>query len=137
MGELIELVLHADVAIGEFTTYGMLIYLILFSIIFIETGLVVVTFFPGDGLLFSTGMMPASGELNFSILFLLLSVATILGNTSNYLIGKFLGVRFFTKEKSERNHYLKKAFIYYGKNAIQAIFVSQFISFLLWQELLP
>lgn len=131
MEELLELTLNADVVIGELiATYGTLIYLILFSIIFIETGLVIVTFFPGDGLLFSAGIMAASGELNFVVLFLLLSVATILGNTSNFLIGGFLGSKFFKKEKAIRNHYLEKSFIYLEKNGYKAIVASRFFPFL-------
>ena len=130
MGDFFELMLKSDIIIGELiATYGTLIYWILFLIIFIETGLVVVTFFPGDGLLFSAGIMAALGELNFSILVLLLSVATILGNTSNYLIGRFVGIRFLKKDKAKRNQYLEKSFIYYERNASTAIFASRFIPF--------
>ncbi len=130
MGEFIELMLNADEVIGELiTTYGTLVYLILFTIIFIETGLVVVTFFPGDAILFSAGIMAASGELNLSILLLLLSFASILGNTSNYLIGHFLGVRFLKKEKSQRNQYLEQSFIFFKKHGDKAIVASRFIPF--------
>ena len=113
MGEFLELMLNADEVIGELiTTYGLLVYLILFTIIFIETGLVVVTFFPGDAILFSAGIMAASGELDLSVLLFLLSVASILGNTSNYLIGHFLGIKFLKKESAQRNQYLEKSFIF-------------------------
>ena len=130
MGEFIELMLNADEVIGELiTTYGTLVYLILFSIIFIETGLVVITFFPGDAILFSAGIMAASGQLNLSVLLFFLSVATILGNTSNYLIGNFLGLRFFKKVNAKRNQYLEKSFIFFNTYGDKAILVSRFIPF--------
>ena len=131
MEEILDLMLNSDELIGDIiNTYGTLTYLILFSIIFIETGFVVTNFFPGDGLLFSAGILAASGELNFSILLILLSFATILGNTSNYMIGKYVGKRFFKKEKARRNHYLEKSIIYYEKNETKAIVTSRFIPFL-------
>ncbi len=130
MGEFLELMLNADEVIGELiTTYGLLVYLILFTIIFIETGLVVVTFFPGDAILFSAGIMAASGELDLSVLLFLLSVASILGNTSNYLIGHFLGIKFFKKESAQRNQYLEKSFIFFKTHGNKAILVSRFIPF--------
>lgn len=126
-----DLMLNAEEYIVELiTNYGSLIYLILFSIIFIETGLVVFTFFPADALLFTAGIMAASGELNFPSLPLLLSIATILGNTSNFLIGNYLGRNFFKKERARRSHYIERSFIYFEKNRIKAIVVSRFFPFL-------
>lgn len=131
MDELLNLMLNADETISEIVDqHGTLTYLIVFAIIFIETGLVVVTFFPGDGLLFSVGILAASGEMNLWTLLVLLIVATVLGNTSNYLIGRFIGKRFFRKQKIRRNQYLSKAFDYYEKYGVWAIVMSRFFPFL-------
>jgi len=131
MEELFRMMVHADELIGDLVAqYGTLTYLILFTIVFVETGLVVVTFFPGDGLLFSAGILAASGELSLAILLILLTLATILGNTSNYLIGRFVGVRLFRKEKAKRNHYLAKAFTYYEKYGGKAVILSRFFPFM-------
>ncbi len=131
MNELLSLMLNADEMIGEWAAqYGTLIYLILFTIIFVETGLVVVTFFPGDGLLFSVGILAAAGELDLCILLILLTLATILGNMSNYLIGRTLGKRFFKKEKAERNQHLSRAFYYYERYGGPAVSLSRFFPFL-------
>ena len=94
MAELLEWMTHADQMLGELIfRYGWVTYLILFLIIFIETGLVVIAFFPGDGLLFSAGLFAAAGSLELAILLPLLSIATISGNISNYYIGRYLGRR--------------------------------------------
>lgn len=131
MEELLSLMLHADEMISEVVSrYGTMTYLIVFAIIFIETGLVVVTFFPGDGLLFSLGVLAAAGDLNLGILLILLALATFLGHTSNYLIGRFLGGRFFRKAKAQRSLYLSKANHYYEKHGGTAIIWSRFFPFL-------
>jgi len=130
MEELINLILNADEGIIELIiTYGSLVYLKLFSIIFIETGLVIANFLPGDTTLFTAGMMAALGELNLSVLLISLSAATILGNTSNFFIGNFLGKKFLKKERARRNRYLKKSFVYFENNSAKAITVSRFIPF--------
>lgn len=130
MQELLDLLLNIDETIVELiVTYGSLIYFILFSIIFIETGIVIANFLPGETALFSAGMMAASGELDLTLLLLSLTIATILGNTSNYMIGVLFGMKFFKRESSRRNHYLEKSFIYFEKNSTKAILVSRFIPF--------
>ena len=122
MAEFWNLLLNAEDLLQQiFTEYGSWTYLIVFAIIFIETGLVVVTFFPGDGLLFSLGIFAATGDLSLSILFVLLICATFLGNTSNYYIGRTTGNRFISKLTTKRNQYLLKAkehYERYGKSAI-------------------
>jgi len=136
MEQIIELILNSDEAIIELiTTYGSLVYLILFSIIFIETGLVIANFLPGDTALFSAGMMAASGELNLSLLLLILSVATILGNTSNFLIGNYFGMKFFKTKRARRNKHIDKSIKYFEKNSTKAIVVSRFIPF--FRSLIP
>ncbi len=131
MEEIIQFMLNADQAIFSVVhQYGHWIYVILFSIIFIETGLVVVTFFPGDTLLFSAGMLAASGDLSLMILLPLLILATILGNTSNYFIGRAIGKKFFKNEIPRRNRYLNKARNYYERYKGQAVLWSRFIPFM-------
>ena len=131
MQEIIELMIHADQLISDIVSrYGTLTYLILFAIIFIETGLVVVTFFPGDGLLFSAGILAASQDLDLTSLLILLSLATILGHISNFFIGRFLGERFFRKQDEKRYYYLTKAKNYYDKWGNISIIASRFFPFM-------
>jgi membrane-associated protein len=109
---LVDLFLHLDKHLGEvIKNYGTWTYAILFVIIFCETGLVVTPFLPGDSLLFAAGALAHSGELNPVWLFLLLSVAAILGDTVNYWIGAIVGprafsgnIRFLKREHLERTH---------------------------------
>lgn len=131
MSELLNLMLKADEMIGQIVQeYGTLTYLILASIIFIETGFVVIMFFPCDGILFSAGMMAANGKLDLWLLLLLLSIATTLGHTSNYFIGHFLGTRYFRKSKLMKTMYLQKALDYYKKYGALAVFFSRYIPFM-------
>jgi len=99
--ELIDFILHVDVHLGEMiANYGMLIYAILFSIIFAETGLVVTPFLPGDSLLFAAGMFAALGSLHIGWLFFLLWLASFFGDNTNYWIGRFFG------QKIVDNHHI-------------------------------
>jgi len=87
--QFIDILLHVDVYIGElFKNYGPWVYIILFVVIFCETGLVVTPFLPGDSLLFTLGALNNSMDLRMA--YILLIGAAILGNTSNYFIGKFI-----------------------------------------------
>ncbi len=98
--ELIDFILHVDEHLLEFITqYGVWIYAILFLIIFVETGLVVMPFLPGDSLLFAAGALAAStGVMDPWILGILLFTAAVLGDTLNYHIGKYIGPRVFELE---------------------------------------
>lgn len=98
--ELIDFILHVDDHLLEFiANYGVWIYGILFLIIFVETGLVVMPFLPGDSLLFAAGALAAStGAMDPWILFILLFLAAVLGDTLNYHIGKYIGPRVFEIE---------------------------------------
>ena len=80
-------------------TYGLLTYAILFIIIFLETGVVVTPFLPGDSLLFVAGALAASGSLDVILLFGLLTIAAIAGDTANYWIGHYGGRRLFEKDR--------------------------------------
>lgn len=110
--------------------YGHWIYFLLFSIIFIETGLVVVSFFPGDTLLFSAGMLASTGDLSIVMLLPLLILATVLGHTSNYFIGRFVGSSFFEKKGIGLSKYLQRADRYYQKYGGQAVIWSRFVPFM-------
>ena len=128
--ELIDFILHVDDHLLEFiTNYGIWIYAILFLIIFVETGLVVMPFLPGDSLLFAAGALAAStGVMDPFVLVMLLFTAAVLGDTLNYHIGKFIGPRVFEMESRFINkkhlHYTQKFFEKHGgKTIIFARFV--------------
>lgn len=97
--ELLGLILHIDKALGlMLEQYGALVYVLLFAIVFAETGLVVFPFLPGDTLLFIAGAFCASGLMSAPLLMALLITAAVTGNTLNYLIGRALGQRVFTRD---------------------------------------
>ncbi|MDK1684925.1 DedA family protein [Acinetobacter terrestris] len=128
--ELLDFILHVDDHLLEFiTNYGIWIYAILFLIIFVETGLVVMPFLPGDSLLFAAGALAAStGAMDPVVLVILLFTAAVLGDTLNYHIGKFVGPRVFEMESRfiNRQHliYTQKFFEKHGgKTIIFARFV--------------
>ena len=102
---LVDLFLHLDVYLDAvIRDYGVWTYLLLFTVIFIETGLVITPFLPGDSLLFAAGTFASLGSLNVVLLWGLLFVAAILGDTVNYWIGNRLGLRIFDTD----NRLLKK-----------------------------
>src|SRR6188508_3509224 len=93
---LVDFVLHVDRYLESFVrTYGAWVYALLFAIIFIETGVVVMPFLPGDSLLFVVGAMCAVGLMSLPLVLALLWVAAVLGNQSNYAIGRRIGPRVF------------------------------------------
>jgi len=121
--------LHVDRHLLEFaTTYGIWIYALLFLIIFLETGVVVTPFLPGDSLLFATGALAAAGVIDIVAVLSLLTAAAILGDNTNYFIGRTVGPRVF-KEKSrwlKREHLLRTQEFYTkhgGKTVVLARFV--------------
>ena len=102
---LIDLFLHLDKHLHEIiSNYGTLTYVILFGVIFAETGFVFTPFLPGESLLFAAGTFAALGSLNVHLLFLLLTVAAILGDTVNYWVGSYRGPKVFDK----KSRFLKK-----------------------------
>jgi membrane-associated protein len=122
-------VLHLDAKLGEIiAAYGAWTYLILFTVIFCETGLVVTPFLPGDSLLFAAGTLAGRGNLNLGILLAALAAAAIVGDNVNYWIGRYIGprafsseVRFLKREHLDRTHrFFEK---YGGKTIILARFV--------------
>ncbi len=127
--ELIDLVLHVDKHLLEFCSdYGNLTYVILFAIIFVETGLVVMPFLPGDSLLFAAGAMAATGCFDPILLVGLLFVAAFLGDTLNYHIGKFIGDKAFTRDyKFIKKKHLLATQAFYEKHGGKTIIIARFI----------
>ena len=128
--QIFDFILHIDVHLKEIiTTYGVWTYAILFAIIFSETGLVIAPFLPGDSLLFAAGAFAATGSFDVLWLFLLLSMAAIIGNIVNYSIGNYLGpsimqkknIRFINKEYLERTHK------FYEKHGGKTLIVARFV----------
>ena len=101
MMQLLEFVLHVDRYLGNFVThYGAWVYALLFLIIFVETGLVVMPFLPGDSLLFVVGALCGTGHLSLPWVMGLLVVAAIAGDQLNYRIGRYFGPKVFQWENS-------------------------------------
>src|SRR3954465_14339362 len=109
IGLLLDFVLHVDKHLETFVSnYGAWVYALLFLIIFVETGVVVMPFLPGDSLLFVVGALCGAGLMSLPITLVLLVAAAILGNQSNYQIGHYFGPRVFQWENSR--FFNKKAF---------------------------
>ena len=109
--------------------YGILTYVILFIIIFIETGLVVMPFLPGDSMLFAAGALAAIGSMNIFTLLIVVYLAAILGDTANYYIGKKIGKKILEKEEVRfiNKEYLIKAQKFYEKHGSMTIVIARFI----------
>lgn len=127
---IIDFVLHLDHYLNLIIEWaGIWTYLILFVVIFIETGLVVTPFLPGDSLLFAAGAIAALGTtLNPVLLFVLLAVAAILGDTANYWIGHFIGEKAFTvNSRFLKKEHLDRTQAFYNKHGGKTIFLARFI----------
>ncbi len=130
---LIDFILHVDVHLANFVqAYGPWVYALLFAIIFVETGVVVMPFLPGDSLLFVVGTLAGAGLLNFPLVVALLMVAAVLGNQCNYAIGRHFGPRVFQWENSR--FFNKAAFdaahAFYEKYGGITIVAARFMPFL-------
>ena len=125
--ELIDFILHVDEHLLEFIT----IYAILFLIIFVETGLVVMPFLPGDSLLFAAGALAVStGAMNPWLLGVLLFIAAVLGDTLNYHIGKYIGPRVFEMNSRFINkEHLLKTQAFFDKHGGKTIIFARFVPF--------
>jgi membrane-associated protein len=129
--ELIYFVLHIDVMMeGWIHNYQNWTYLILFMIIFCETGLVVTPFLPGDSLLFAAGAFAAkdSHPLNIAIIVFLLIAAAFSGDNTNYFIGRFLGLKVYEKDyRLIKKEYLIKTHAFYEKHGGKALIIARFM----------
>jgi membrane-associated protein len=128
--ELFSLLLHFDKALQSIITlFGPLTYVLLFLIIFAETGLVVTPFLPGDSLIFAVGTLAGGNYLNILLSYLVLLGAAILGDTVNYWIGYHLGDRVFSKKNSRifKPEYLEKTSEFYAKHGGKTIILARFV----------
>jgi membrane-associated protein len=123
-------ILHLDKSLTYIIqSYGVWTYLLIFLIIFCETGLVVTPFLPGDSILFATGALSAIGSLNFWTLYFIFFLAAVLGDTANYYIGNKIGTSILEKEnvKFINKEYLNKAHKFYEKHGSLTIVIGRFI----------
>ena len=130
LGNIIGIFLHLDKHLKiVIESYGIWTYLILFLIIFCETGLVVTPFLPGDSLLFAAGNFAAIGLFDPLLLILVLSGAAILGDSLNYFIGRSMGPKVFRKENSRifKKEYLDKTHRFYEKYGAKTIILARFV----------
>ena len=126
----IDIILHLDVYLDMLVNnYGPWIYAILFLVIFCETGLVVMPFFPGDSLLFIAGAVAAGGGMDPVLLGGLLMLAAILGDSTNYVIGRTAGERLFSNPNSKifRRDYLEKTHDFYERHGGKTVTMARFL----------
>ena len=125
----IDIFLHLDKFLGNIITqYGTVTYIILFIVIFCETGLVVTPFLPGDSLIFAAGTFAAIGSLNPWVLFLILIVAAVGGDAVNYWIGYKIGPRAYTGEiKLIKKEYIERTHAFFEKHGGKTIFLARFV----------
>jgi membrane-associated protein len=126
----IDYILHLDVHLADLLAeYGIWIYLILFLIIFCETGLVVTPFLPGDSLLFVIGALAATGGLDIQIIIPLLIGAALLGDNVNYFVGRMLGPKVFSWEQSRffNKRALEYTHAFYEKHGGKTIIIARFL----------
>ncbi|WP_454785256.1 DedA family protein [Legionella sp. WA2024007413] len=132
LNSIFDYIIHVDVYLNTIvSTYGFWTYLLLFAVIFCETGLIVTPFLPGDSLLFAAGSIAAQAgnPLNIAILFFLLFLASVLGNQLNFMIGRLLGPRIFAADKSwllNKKH-LQETHEFYEKHGGKTIIFARFL----------
>lgn len=132
IGKFIDLIIHLDVHLNSLiVTYQLWTYLILFAVIFCETGLVITPFLPGDSLLFATGALAASpsSPLHVGWLFLVLGAAAVIGDTVNYWIGRAIGPKIFKQQKIRflKKEHLERTHLFYEKYGGITIVLARFI----------
>jgi membrane-associated protein len=128
--DVIDLFLHLDTHLQTvIQSYGTWTYVIIFFIIFCETGLVVTPILPGDSLLFAAGAFAATGSLDLAWLLILLTVAAVLGDAVNYAIGHFMGPKVFSQPDSRflKREYLDRTHQFYEKYGGKTIIIARFV----------
>ena len=132
IAQLIDIFLHLDKHLETVVSqYGVWVYALLFAIIFVETGVVVMPFLPGDSLLFVCGALAAVGGLSLPLLIALLITAAVLGDALNYSIGRHIGPRVWTFEQSRwfNRRAFERANAFYEKHGAITIIVARFLPF--------
>jgi membrane-associated protein len=130
---LIDFILHVDVHLRAFVeAYGAWVYALLFLIIFVETGLVVMPFLPGDSLLFVAGALAGAGMMDYPLLVALLIAAAVAGNQTNYTIGRIVGTRVFQWKDSVlfNRSAFERAHAFYEKYGGVTLVLARFVPFL-------
>lgn len=129
LNAFLQFFLHLDTSLqGVINQYGAVTYIILFAVIFAETGLVVTPFLPGDSLLFAAGALASSTILDPLPLFVVLGVAAILGDAVNYAVGHAIGKRALTGEiPMIKKEYLDKTYVFYQKYGNKTIVIARFV----------
>lgn len=130
LAQFIDIVLHLDQHLKWLAdNYGAWIYLILFLIIFCETGLVVMPFLPGDSLLFVAGTLAATGNMDVHALFALLVLAAFMGDNTNYWIGRYTGPKVFRREGSRLLNpaHLEYTRAFYDRHGAKTVVFARFL----------
>ncbi len=128
--DFMDVLLHLDKYLLVLTqSYGIWIYLILFLIIFCETGLVVAPFLPGDSMLFVAGTLASGGAMDVNLLIAVLVLAAFSGDNTNYWIGRFVGPKVFSHEKSRffNHEHLERTHAFYEKHGGKTVVFSRFL----------
>ena len=126
LAQFFDIILHLDRhLIWVVENYGVWIYLILFLIIFCETGLVVTPFLPGDSLLFVAGTLAAAGGMDIATLMAVLVTAALCGDNCNYFIGRWVGVKFYGKFLNP--DYLRRTHEFYARHGGKTIILARFL----------
>jgi membrane-associated protein len=127
--KVIAFVLHVDTYLSDIIAhYGAWTYGLLFFVIFMETGFVVTPFLPGDSLIFAASTFAARGVLNPWLIFILMSIAAIGGDTANYWIGHAIGAKAYTGEvKWIKKEYMDRTHTFFEKHGGEAIFLARFV----------
>jgi membrane-associated protein len=127
--QIVDFILHVDVYLSDIISrYGAWTLALLFGIIFLETGVVVTPFLPGDSLIFAAATFAARGALNPWALFILLTIAAIVGDTVNYWIGHRVGARAYTGEvKWVKKEYMERTHEFFKKHGGKTIFLARFV----------
>lgn len=129
ISSVVDFILHIDVHLGEIiANYGLATYAILFGIIFVETGLVLVPFLPGDSLLFAAGAFAALGSLHLWWVVGLMMIAAVLGDTVNYWIGHFFGERLIANPKIPiKKEHIEETQKFFDKHGGKTIILARFV----------